>query len=237
MNIPNTMNIFVRILAAGTLVIATTLAHATKYSGEWNVSRGAGGTLTLNVSGGQITGDLKDTGWEEMTGERRTGRLTGTVAGGRFKITIRYSTGASSSFQGNIDHDDHDLFMTGLQYVGNKPVTNTRFTSTAHRQANHDADVAGVWEGSFTYGTHKGHVRAFMSPDYSFSGDMESNDGTRWTFKGTADRKSERMRITVDSGASKQTYVGTYTVRSDGSLRIWYDKDTGPFEATVRRNH
>lgn len=190
----------------------------------------------MELNGSRLTGDLKDTGWERMTGERRSGRLTGTVTNGRFKITIKYSNGSSSSFQGNADVDSLTLHMTGLQYVNDKPVRNTRFTCNADRQGSSTQDVTGVWEGRFLYGSYRGHVRAFLNEDYTFSGDMEATDGTRWTFTGSVDKRSERMRITVNSGASKQTYVGSYQVMDNGSIKIRYSKDTGPFEATVERN-
>lgn len=213
-------------------------AMAVRYKGDWNVSRGAGGTVTLDLVSGRISGSLRDTGWENMTGERRSGTVSGTYTGGRLKLRIKYSTGADSSFEGNITRTDTTLFLTGLRYINGRVDRDTRFTCNADIFGSGGSDdVTGVWEGTFLYGGVRGHSIIRVEPDRSFTGTMHGRDGTEWRIKGNVDVRRKKIRINVDSGASTQDYIGDYVVLSNGEVKITFPKRPGEFTSTVTRRN
>lgn len=109
-------------------LVVSAFAHADRlYSGTFEISGRAAGTLTLRVrENGVVSGALVGN-----TGSRVRGNLHGTFEGKRFKITIRLRNRSSQQFQGNFTHNDEEAHMDGLQYRRNKPVDNVRLTINA----------------------------------------------------------------------------------------------------------
>lgn len=109
-------------------LVVSAFAHADKlYSGTFEISGQAAGTVTLRVrENGVVTGALVGN-----TGNRVRGHLQGTFEGKRFKITIRLRNRSGQQFQGNFTHNDEEAHMDGLQYRRNKPIDNVRLTLNA----------------------------------------------------------------------------------------------------------
>lgn len=92
------------------------------YTGTWEVSGKAAGTVTLRVrDDGVVSGALVGN-----TGNRVRGHLHGTYEGKRFKIVMRLRNRDRWEFQGNFTRNDAEAHMDGLQYVSNKPVDDVR---------------------------------------------------------------------------------------------------------------
>ena len=94
------------------------------YSGTWEISGQAAGTMTIRVTDDRLSGALVGN-----TGKRRNGHMHGTWQGKRFKVTVRLSNGQRFEFQGNFTHNEAEAHMDGLQYVNNKPVDDVKMTS------------------------------------------------------------------------------------------------------------
>lgn len=114
------------ILAALAIGI-TASATPVQYKGVWESDSGDAGTITLNISGSSITGDLKNPGKDPSLPTRGTANMIGEMTGHRFKITVTYSTGLKADYQGNIDIKENKLRMDGLRYIGDKPDVKMRF--------------------------------------------------------------------------------------------------------------
>ncbi|MBS1724739.1 MAG: hypothetical protein JSS66_17495 [Armatimonadetes bacterium] len=97
------------------------------YSGTWEVSGQAAGTVTLRVrDDGTVTGALLGN-----SGSKVKGHLRGTYEGKRFKLTMRLRDKGGQEFQGNFTHNDAEAHMDGLLYVADKPVDDIRLTVNA----------------------------------------------------------------------------------------------------------
>ncbi|MBS1715456.1 MAG: hypothetical protein JST30_14090 [Armatimonadetes bacterium] len=109
------------------LVSAFAAAADRMYSGTWEVSGQGAGTLILRVrENGTVTGAVVGN-----TGERRSGHLYGTYEGKRFKLYLRLRGMPAQQFQGNFTRNDEESHMDGLQYVGNKPKDDVKWTMNA----------------------------------------------------------------------------------------------------------
>lgn len=97
------------------------------YTGTWDISGQAAGTVTLRVrDNGVVTGHLIGS-----TGRRTSGHFRGTYEGKRFKVILRLPTKGGQEFQGNFTRNDEEAHMDGLKYVDNKPVDDVRLTLNA----------------------------------------------------------------------------------------------------------
>jgi hypothetical protein len=97
------------------------------YSGTWEVSGRAAGTVTLRVrDDGTVTGAVVGN-----TGTKVVGHLRGTFEGKRFNIVLRLRNRGGQQFQGNFTHNEAEAHMDGLQYVDNKPVDDVKLTLNA----------------------------------------------------------------------------------------------------------
>lgn len=113
----------IRTIGLFTALIAPVWANAdVMYSGTWEISGQAAGTVTLRVKdNGMVSGALVGN-----TGDRVRGHLHGTFEGKRFNIVIRLRNKGGQGFQGNFTHNDAEAHMDGLQYVNNKPVDDVK---------------------------------------------------------------------------------------------------------------
>ena len=207
-----------------------------KYKGDWEISRGARGKIDMTVNGGRVTGTMTDEGWYETTGQRRSGRISGQLYSYNGTLTVTWSTGAKSEFRGNFNRDRSHFEFDGVRFVSGDKKSETRLKIRSYLQGYNDTDPTGSWSGSFTYGATSGHADIRVRHDDSFTGTMYGDDGREWDVTGSIDLDRKRIRVTVDSGSSKQTYNGRYTVDNEGRVRAKFPKDTGVFEITMKKH-
>jgi hypothetical protein len=230
------MNAFKLILAVSAIFAASLSLASDRYKGDWEISRGARGKIDLTVTGGRVSGTMTDEGWYESTGERRTGRISGELFSYNGTLTVTWSSGAKSEFRGSFNRERSQFEFDGVRYIKGEKKADTKLKIRTFLQGYNDTDPTGSWSGSFTYGATKGHADIRVRHDDSFTGTMYGDDGRAWDVTGTIDLDRKRIRVTVDSGSSKQTYNGTYTVDSQGRVRAKFPKETGVFEITMKKH-
>jgi hypothetical protein len=224
--------LFLIVLAAA----ATAALGVRRYHGDWEISRGAKGQMALEIfDDGRIQGSCTDSGWEKMTGDRRTGRVTGRFYQSNGTMTISWSTGQTQEFRGRIRAQDTVLIFNGDRYVNGKRDADTYIITHLDLNGWGQQDPTGNWQGHFTYGPYKGTSYIRVRGDDTFSGHMYGDKGQDWTVTGSFNTNNRSIRITVNSGASKQTYSGSYSSLSDGQIRVTFRRPEGDFVATMKK--
>lgn len=220
-----------------------------RYNGVWTVSRGGGGMGRVFVDGKKVKGVLMDTGWYQMTGERRIGQLSGTLDTKEARIKIEWSTGATIEFRGAADVKRQGLSFTLTQYSSGREIKSTEFSLEAHRVGDPLSEpfgdmtsvkkesLAGEWSGSYVYGPNKG--LAYVSMDWN--GDCKvvmanerPNDDT-WSAEGALSEGGRSLKLTVNSGFSKQAYVGKLKSIGPDQVQITFDREKGSFVMVLSR--
>lgn len=229
--------------------LASPQSKGDRYNGVWTVSRGGGGMSRIFLDGRSIKGVLMDTGWLQLTGERRIGQLTGTLEKKEAKITIEWSTGPKVEFRGEGGVTRRGLSLNLVQFSGSKSIKDTQFTLNSHLSGNplkepfgfmekvNLDDLLGEWSGSFVYGPNRGQVYLTMNPDGTCNVIMANenpNDDT-WTAAGMLTAERDAMSLTVNSGFSKQSYRGSFRSMSAEQIQISFNRDKGSFTMSLTR--
>ncbi|MBS1723284.1 MAG: hypothetical protein JSS66_10065 [Armatimonadetes bacterium] len=240
---------FILVLFGSCLTMAAAQSKGDRYNGVWTVSRGGGGMGRIFVDGTNIKGVLMDTGWLQMTGERRIGQLAGTLKSGRATVTVTWSTGPKVEFQGKSQVQRQGLSLDLVQYAGSREVADTQFTFQGHQVGKALAEpfgdmsqlavqqLAGEWSGSYKYGPNRGLAYVSIGWDGSCNVVManESPNDDTWSAVGKVDTDADVLNLTVDSGFSKADYIGK--VRSLGSdqIQVTFNRKNGEFVMTLSR--
>ena len=201
------------------------------------------------VDGEKLKGVLMDTGWLQMTGERRIGQLTGTIRRGDVVVSVEWSTGPKVEFRGTGKVLRRGLSLDLTQYNNDRPVSETQFNLQAHmvgavftdpfgdvRDLN-VSQTAGEWSGSYVYGPNSGLAYVTFGWDGKCDAVMANenpNDST-WSAEGDIDTDRDVLELTVNSGASKQTYRGKFKSIGPDQIQITFDREKGPFVMTLSR--
>ena len=202
------------------------------------------------VDGDKLKGVLMDTGWLQMTGERRVGQLSGTLKGGDAAIVIEWSTGAKIEFKGTGKAQRQGLTLDLAKIVGGRADKETQFSLQAHKvgdaltepfgQSNTSfsaSQLAGEWSGSFVYGPNNGLAYVTMGWDGGCEVVMANekpNDAT-WSASGAWDSRSNTLNLTVNSGTSKQSYKGKVKSIGPDQVQVTFDREKGQFVMTLAR--
>jgi hypothetical protein len=218
------------------LCLGVVAQAATRYHGEWEIARGSRGMMALEVfDDGRIQGSCTDSGWEKMTGEKRTGKVTGKLYKENGTMTIKWSTGQTMEFRGRIRNKGDYFDFNGDRYVNGKRDPDTWIRTHLGLGGWGGNDPSGTWDGPFAYGPYKGTAHVQVKSNGTFSGHMYGNKGQDWKVTGRLNTDRQTLVITVDSGASKQEYRGVYTKLGDGRVRISFQRPEGEFSATLTR--
>jgi len=229
--------------------MAPAQAKGDRFNGVWTVSRGGGGMGRVFVEGNKLKGVLMDTGWLQMTGERRIGQLSGSIKNGEATVHVEWSTGASSEFKGTGKVQRKGLTLDLVKITGNRRDKETQFSLQAHQVGDMLSEpfgdinnvktnqIAGEWSGSFVYGPNSG--LAYVTMDWSGSCNVvmaneRPNDST-WSAEGDWDTRANVLVLTVNSGASKQTYKGKVKSIGPDQMQIIFDREKGAFVMTLSR--
>ncbi|MCW5935937.1 MAG: hypothetical protein KIT11_01340 [Fimbriimonadaceae bacterium] len=229
-----------KLLSLGAFMLLCTLAaFATaveSYSGSWEISRGARGTIRMTVSNDRVTGSMTDEGWYDMTGERRTGRIDGTLTGRNARFTVYWSTGATMEFNGRFSRANHEFEFNGTRKVNGKNDRDTSLKIHSYHQGYNPNDPTGIWEGSFNYSGTGGRAKIRVDHNDEFTGTMYGDDGRKWKVSGRFNSDRNAVRIKIDSGASKREYTGKYEKIGDGRIRLSLNDDGIKLSVTLRKN-
>jgi len=201
------------------------------------------------VDGDKLKGVLMDTGWFQMTGERRIGQLTGTLKNGQATVNVAWSTGPKVEFRGEGKVQRRGLILDLDQYSSGRPVKETQFTMQAHRVGDplkapfgelsrlSNAQMAGEWSGSYTYGPNRGLTYVTLEWDGSCNVVManESPNDDTWNATGSLNTRDGVIDLTVDSGFSKQAYKGKVTSIGPDQIVVKFDRKNGEFVMSLQR--
>lgn len=237
----------VSLLACAPFVSAQSKGN--RYNGVWTVSRGGGGMGRVFVDGKNVKGVLMDTGWYQLTGVRRIGQLKGTLDSKDSRITIEWSTGPKVEFRGAAQLKGQGLAFTLRQYAGEREINSTEFTLDAHRVGDplpepfgdmataRASTLYGEWSGSFVYGPNSGLAYVSMAQDGKCSVVMANekpNDDT-WSAEGELSTDNRALNLTVNSGFSKQAYVGKFKSIGPDQMVVTFNRDKGSFVMVLSR--
>lgn len=201
------------------------------------------------LDGNNLKGVLMDTGWLQMTGERRIGQLKGTLKNNVADVVIEWSTGAKAEFTGSGKVQRQGLILDLEQRAGSRINKDTQFSLQAHRvgealtepfgpvKSLSVAQLAGEWSGSFTYGPNSGLAYVSIGWDGKLDVVMANerpNDST-WSALGSVTSRDNVIDLTVDSGASKQAYKGRVISIGADQMQVTFDRKNGAFVMTLSR--
>lgn len=218
-----------------------------RYNGVWTVSRGGGGMGRVFVDGDKLKGVLMDTGWLQMTGERRIGQLTGSVKSGKATVKVVWSSGAQIEFQGSGSVQRRGLSLDLQQVVNGRPKPETQFTLQAHRTGSalrepfgdmakpRVDEITGEWSGSFVYGPNRGLAYVTMLGDGTCEVVMANEAPNDDTWNASGRLEQNLLELTVDSGFSKQAYKGKFRSVGPDQMQITFDRKNGAFVMTLSR--
>lgn len=233
------------------ILVASSLAQSKgdRFNGVWTVSRGGGGMGRIFLNGNELKGVLMDSGWLQMTGERRIGQLKGTIKNNVADVTIEWSTGAKAQFTGSGKVQRQGLILDLDQRAGDRVNNTTQFSLQAHKVGDpflepfgsvrniSSSQMAGEWSGSFTYGPNSGLTYVSVAWDGKIDVVMANerpNDST-WSAVGSINQRENGVDLTVDSGASKQAYKGKVVSIGPDQIQVTFDRKNGSFVMTLSR--
>ena len=171
--------LFILIVGLGLISSGLAQSKGSRFNGIWTVSRGGGGMGRIFVDNKTIKGVIMDSGWLQMTGERRVGQLKGSLDGENTKLTIEWSSGPTVEFRGEGSLNKQGLSLNLIQFTGSKAVKDTQFTWSGHpsgqalsepfgKMTRFNLDeLWGEWTGSYVYGPNKGMAFVTIKQDGS----------------------------------------------------------------------
>lgn len=235
------------VFAVVSSMLAYGQAKGDRFNGVWTVSRGGGGMGRVFVDGTKLKGVLMDSGWLQMTGERRIGQLSGSIRSGEASITIEWSTGAKTEFRGPGKVQRKGLTLDLEKVVGSKIDKETQFSLQAHQVGDplsepfgnvsnaSSSQLAGEWSGSFVYGPNSGIAYVTMGWDGACNVVMANEKPNDSTWSAEGEWRSGILNLTVNSGASKQSYKGKIKSIGPDQMQVTFDRDKGSFIMTLSR--